>query len=107
MLEILISALEIPISWLPNSPYEALILRVSNTELSNQSSLLNNQNILAEGKTASAVAWANLEVSSFLTVAVAPILLYVQLAVANKEDIELELAPALPITGTPDPLLNK
>ena len=27
--------------------------------------------------------------------------------VANKEDIELELAFALLITGTPDPLLNK
>ena len=67
----LISAFETPICWFPNSPYEALILKVSNTELSNQSSELNNHAALTDGNVASAVALANLDVSSFLTVTVA------------------------------------
>ena len=81
---------------------------MSNTLLLNQSSLLISQKALAEGKTASAVALANLEVSSFLTVAVAPYLpSYDQLAVANSEKIELELAPAPETTGVPDPLFKR
>jgi hypothetical protein len=46
-------------------------LKVSNTELSNQSSELTSHAPLIDGKVASAVALANLDVSSFLTVTVA------------------------------------
>ena len=91
----MISALDIPIDWLPNSPYDSLNLRVSNTELLNQSSLLAIHDKFPEGKIASEVALANLDVSSFLTVSCPKYLPpYDQLAVARREKIEFELEPA-------------